>query len=90
LFALSFLESSMRALRQARDRVTATIGVPTSAAELALAGLTAAWIPIGRQPATETVLGSVELAAAAGIAAAIGATRVGRAYRSRRVSRARF
>src|SRR5262249_13202667 len=75
LFALAFLESSMRALRQARDRVTATIGVPTSAAALALAGLTAVWILIGRQPATETVLGSVELAAAAGIAAAIGATR---------------
>ena len=93
LFALAFLESSMRALRQARDRVTASIGVPTSAAALALAGLAAVWILTGRQPATETVLGSVELAAAAGIAAALGATRVGRAYRSRRsrrVSNARF
>ena len=90
LFALAFLESSMRALRQARDRVTATIGVPTSAAALALAGITCAWILTGRQPATETVLGSAELAAAAGIAAAMGATRVGRAYRSRRASRARF
>ena len=90
LFALAFLESGMRALRQGRDRVTATIGVPVSAAALALAGLTAVWILTGRQPATETVLGSVELAAAAGIAAAMGARRVGRAYRSRRASRAQF
>jgi hypothetical protein len=87
LFALAFLESSMRALRQARDRVTATIGVPMSAAALALAGLTAVWILTERQPATETVLGSVELAAAAGIAAVMGANRVGRAYRSRRSRR---
>jgi serine/threonine-protein kinase len=87
LFALAFLESSMRALRQARDRVTAAIGVPTSAAALALAGLTAVWILTGRQPATETALGSAELAAAAGIAAVMGANRVGRAYRSRRSRR---
>lgn len=89
LFSLAFLESSTRALRQARDRVTATIEVPTSAAALVVAALTANWIATGRQPAIETVLGSMELAAAAGIAAAMGATRVGRAYsrrRSRRVS----
>ena len=57
LFALAFLESSMRALRQARDRVTASIGVPVSAAILAPAGITCAWILTGRQPAAETLLG---------------------------------
>ncbi|WP_196810062.1 Hsp70 family protein [Mycobacterium sp. 360MFTsu5.1] len=84
LFALGFLESGLRALRQARRRAGAFVTVVISAASLAVVGLTAAWILTGRLPSTEALLGSTELAAASGVALSIAVGRAGRAKRGRR------
>lgn len=84
LFALGFLESALRALRQARSRTGATVTVVISTASLAVVGLTAVWLLTGRQPSTEALLGSTELAAASGVALSIAVARAGRANRGRR------
>lgn len=84
LFALGFLESGLRALRHARRRAGALVTVVVSAASLAVVGLTAVWILTGRQPSTEALLGSAELAAASGVALSIAVGRAGRAKRGRR------
>ncbi|HEX4588213.1 MAG TPA: serine/threonine-protein kinase [Mycobacterium sp.] len=89
LFAAAYLESYLRALRRGRNRLSSSLGVPISAAGLAVAVIGAVWILLGREPTVDTLVGSATLAAAAGITAASGAMRIGRKYRYRRSRRAR-
>jgi serine/threonine-protein kinase len=87
LFALSYLEATMRAMRQARSRVMGIIRMPLSAAALAVAVVAGVWVVSSREATLTTLAGSAALAALAGIAAAIGALRIGRSYRYRRSRR---
>ena len=84
----AYPESYLRALRRGRGRFSASIGLPLSAAALAVAIVGAAWVLMGREPTVATLIGSAAIAATAGIAATIGAMRVGRTYRYRRSRRA--
>jgi hypothetical protein len=84
LFAAAYIESSIRALRRGRSRVSASLTLPLSAALLGLAGVGAAWILTGFEPTRATVAGVAAVAGAAGVAAAVGAMRVGRRARYRR------
>lgn len=88
LFAAAYIESYIRALRRGRSRLSGSLGLPLSAAGLAVAVVGAAWVLLGHEPTLPTVIGSVAVAAAAGIAATVGAMRIGRKYRYRRRRRA--
>jgi len=89
LFAAAYVESYIRTLRRGRSRLSGSFGLPLSAAALAVAALGAVWVLLGREPTVATLVGSSAVAAAAGIAATIGAMRIGRKYRYRRSRRAR-
>ncbi|MFC9760506.1 serine/threonine-protein kinase [Rhodococcus jostii] len=93
LFSLAYLESFLRSLRRGRRRVSGMIGVPVSAGILAVSVVGGAWVLLGQQPTIATLVVSVVLAALAGVAAAIGASRIGlrrrRARSSRRTARVR-
>jgi hypothetical protein len=88
LFGLAYTESYLRALRRGRSRFSASIGLPLSAAALAVALVGAAWVLMGQEPTVATLIGSSALAATAGIAAAIGAMRAGQTAKYRRTRRA--
>jgi serine/threonine-protein kinase len=88
LFTLAYAESYLRGLRRGRSRVSASVGLPLSAAGSAVAAVGAVWVLLGHEPTVTTLVASAALAAAAGIAATIGAMRVGRAFRYRRSRRA--
>ena len=88
LFGVAYAESYLRALRRGRSRFSASIGLPLSAAALAVATVGAAWVLRGTEPTVATLIGSAALAATAGIAATIGAMRVGRTAKYRRSRRA--
>jgi serine/threonine-protein kinase len=88
LFAAAYVESYIRVLRRGRSRFSGSFGLPLSAAALAVAVVGAVWVLLGREPTIATLIGSVALAAAAGVAATIGAMRIGRKYRYRRSRRA--
>jgi hypothetical protein len=89
LFAAAFIESYIRVLRRGRSRFSGSFGLPLSAAALAVAVVGAVWVLMGREPTMATLVGCAALAAAAGIAATIGAMRIGRKFRYRRSRRAR-
>jgi hypothetical protein len=84
LFAAAYIESSIRALRRGRSRVSANLTLPLSASLLGLAAVGGAWILTGTEPTRPTVAGVAAVAGAAGVAAAVGAMRVGRRARYRR------
>jgi serine/threonine-protein kinase len=84
LFAGAYTESFVRALRRGRSRVTGYIGLPAGAAGLAVSVVGAVWVLLGREPTVNAIVGSAVLAAAAGIAATVAASRIGRKYRHRR------
>jgi serine/threonine-protein kinase len=84
LFAGAYAESFVRALRRGRSRVTGYIGLPAGAAGLAVSVVGAVWVLLGREPTVKAIVGSAVLAAAAGIAATVAASRIGRKYRHRR------
>jgi serine/threonine-protein kinase len=88
LFTLAYAESYLRGLRRGRSRVSASVGLPLSAAGSAVATVGAVWVLLGHEPTVTTLVASAVLAAAAGIAATIGAMRVGRTFRYRRSRRA--
>jgi serine/threonine-protein kinase len=88
LFSAAYLESYIRTLRRGRSRFSASFGLPLSAAALAVAVVGAVWVLMGREPTVATVVGCAALAAAGGIAATVGAMRIGRKYRYRRSRRA--
>lgn len=88
-FAAAYIESYVRALRKGRSRLSGSLGLPLSAAALAVAAVGAVWVLLGREPTVATLVGCAGLAAAAGIAATVGAMRIGRKYRYRRSRRAR-
>ena len=88
LFAAAYLESYLRGLRRGRGRISASVGIPLSAAGLAVTVVGAAWVLLGHEPTVATVAASAALAAVAGIAATIGALRLGRAHSYRRSRRA--
>jgi serine/threonine-protein kinase len=88
LFAGAYLESYLRALRRGRSRISASVGLPLCAAGLAVAVVGAAWVLLNREPTVTTLVVSATLAAVAGVAATIGAMRVGRTYRYRGSRRA--
>lgn len=83
-FAGAYAESFVRALRRGRSRITGYIGLPLSAAGLSVAAVAAFWVLLGREPTVNTIFGSAVFAAAAGIAATVGTSRVGRKHRYRR------
>lgn len=87
LFSAAYLESFLRSLRRGRRRYTASLGAPVVAAALAVAAVAAAWVLTGRPPTTAAVATTVVLAALAGAAAAVGAWRIGRHRRYRRIHR---
>lgn len=87
LFGVAYTESYLRALRRGRGKFSASIGLPLSATVLAVAIVGAAWVLMGREPTVATLIGSAALAATAGIAATIGAMRVGRSHNFRRSRR---
>jgi hypothetical protein len=89
LFSAAYVESYIRTLRRGRSRFSGSFGLPLSAAALAIAVVGAVWVLMGREPTVTTVVGCAGLAAAGGIAATIGATRIGRKYRYRRSRRAK-
>ncbi|MBI3223684.1 MAG: serine/threonine protein kinase [Mycolicibacterium cosmeticum] len=89
LFAASYIESYIRALRRGRSRISGIIGVPLSAAGLGVAVVGAAWILLGHEPTVTALAGTATLAAAAGFAATLGAMRIGYKFRYRRSRRAR-
>lgn len=84
LFAFAYLESFLRSLLRGRRRVTGSVGVPASAAVLAVG---AVWVLLGHQPTVATILVSAVLATAAGAVAVVGASGVGRTRRYRRAQR---
>lgn len=84
LFAIGYLESFLRAMRRSRSRVSGSVGAPIMAALLGAVAAVAAWIVLGREPTVVTVLTCTVVAGGAGLAAAIGALRVGRRRRLRR------
>lgn len=88
LFAFAYLESFLRSLRRGRARLTATAAAPVVAAVAGVGVVAAVWVLLGRQPSLPTVIGTALLAAGAGLAAAIGAERMGRLRRYRRAVRA--
>ena len=89
LFAIAYLESYLRALRRGRSRIVASVGLPVSAALLAVALVAAAWVVLGHQPTLTSVVTCAALGAAAGASAVVGGMRSGQASRYRRRRRAR-
>lgn len=89
LFAASYVESYIRALRRGRSRLTGVIGVPLSAAGLGIAVIGAAWVLLGHEPTVTAVVGTTALAGASGLAATFGAMRIGYRFKYRRTRRAR-
>ncbi|MGK2881312.1 MAG: serine/threonine-protein kinase [Mycobacterium sp.] len=87
LFAAAYVESYIRALRRGRSRVSASVGLPISTAILAVAVVGGVWVLIEREPTIATVASSAIVAALAGVAAAVGALRVGSRYRHLRARR---
>ncbi|WP_446226141.1 protein kinase domain-containing protein [Nocardia sp. IBHARD005] len=84
LFALAYLESFLRSLRHRRRRVSGGVGVPVSAGVLAVGMVGAAWILFGSAPTIATVVTAAVFGMLAGVAAAIGAWRIGQRRRYRR------
>ncbi|GAA4485606.1 hypothetical protein GCM10023094_40670 [Rhodococcus olei] len=88
LFAFAYVESFLRSLRRGRARISAMAGTPVVSALAGVGVVAASWVLLGRQPTVATVIVSAGLAAGAGLAAAIGAERMGRLRRYRRAVRA--
>ena len=84
LFAAAYAESLLRALRRGRSRFSGSVGLPAVAAAMAVAVAGGVWVLLGREPTVPTLGGAVVLAAASGIAATVGASRIGEKYRYRR------
>ena len=84
LFSCAYAESYSRALRRGDDRVTAVLGLTMSAAGLGLTVTAAAWVALGHQPTVTSLVTSVAVAAAAGLASAVAGRRAGEAIRLRR------
>ncbi|MFX0573621.1 serine/threonine-protein kinase [Nocardia nepalensis] len=91
LFAAAYLESNTRTLRRGHGGFANIIALSTSSALFAAAIAGAAWILLGTPATLPTLVVSATLAAAAGLAVAFGARRIGkRRYyirRGRRESR---
>ncbi|MEV0354959.1 serine/threonine-protein kinase [Nocardia sp. NPDC050697] len=87
LLALAYLESNFRALRRGRGALANSAGLVVSAAATAVAVAGAAWVLLGIQPTVPALALSALIAAGAGVAAAAGARRMGKRYRSLRGSR---
>lgn len=88
LFAAAYVESYIRALQRGRSRFSGSFGLPLSAAVLAVAVVGAVWVLLGREPTMATLVASAAVASAAGVAATVGAMRIGRKFRYRRSRRA--
>ncbi|WP_378738575.1 protein kinase [Nocardia brasiliensis] len=89
LFSLAYLESNMRRLRRGRGGVANSIGLAVSAGLLAVALVGAVWTLLEQPPTMATTAGSAALAAAAGLAASLGARRIGKRHRYLRRARRR-
>lgn len=89
LFAAAYIESYIRALRRGRGKLSGSVGLPISAAALAVAAVGAAWVVLGREPTVAALVGCAGLGAAAGVAATVGSMRIGAKYRARRARRRR-
>ncbi|MEV5834310.1 protein kinase [Nocardia sp. NPDC052112] len=88
LFGVAYLESNTRTLRRGHGGFANIIGLSASAAILAAAVAGGAWILRDTPPTITTLAVTAVLAAAAGVAAALGAQRIGKRRRLlRRVRR---
>jgi len=87
LFALAYAESFARALRKGRRTTTALVGLTAMGGLIGVALVGLAWVLGIRVPMVATVVVCVVLGAGAGLAAALGAKRVGRRRRFRRAQR---
>ena len=84
VIAGAYLEANLRVLRRGRDSVSAVLGVPLFAVGLSVAAVVAGWVLLGHPPTITTLAWAAGLAAAAGIAATIAASRAGRRSLDRR------
>lgn len=89
LFGVAYLESFVRSLVQGRRRISGSLGIPASTALLAATGVCAVWILKGHEPTPTALVSSATLGLVAGIAATVGAGRIGarRRLRARTTSR---
>lgn len=87
LFAIAYLESSLRSLRRGATEIGRGLTAACSAAALAVAAAAATWLAAGREPAPTVLATATACAAAAGIAASVAAARTGRRRRYRRALR---
>ncbi len=78
LFAVAYLESNTRTLRRGHGGFANIIGLSASSAVLAAAVSGAAWILRNTAPTLTTLSVTAVLAAGAGVAAALGARRIGK------------
>ena len=83
LFGVAYLESFVRSLVQGRRRISGSLGIPASTALLAATGVCAVWILKGHEPTTAALISSATLGLVAGIAATVGAGRIGARRRMR-------
>lgn len=84
LFAVAYMESYSRILRNGRNEISAKVGLPVAAAILAVAMVGVIWIAVGREPTAATVIGCAAIGAAAGVSGTIASLRHGAANRSLR------
>ena len=87
LFAVAYAESFARALRKGRKSTVALVGLTAMGGLIGVALVGLAWVLGIRVPMVATVVACAVLGAGAGLAAALGAKRVGRRRRFRRAQR---
>ncbi|WP_433623297.1 protein kinase domain-containing protein [Nocardia sp. CA-120079] len=87
LFAVAYLESNTRTLRRGRGGLANIIGLSASSVILSAAVAGGAWILRGTPPTSTTLAVAGVLAAGAGVAAALGARRIGKRHRFLRRAR---
>ncbi|WP_084509097.1 serine/threonine-protein kinase [Nocardia pseudovaccinii] len=87
LFAVAYLESNTRTLRRGHGGLANIIGLSVSSAILSAAVAGGAWILRDTSPTSTTLAVAAVLGAAAGVAAALGARRIGKRRRFLRRAR---
>ncbi|MFI7665905.1 protein kinase [Nocardia sp. NPDC049526] len=80
LFAVAYLESNTRTLRRGHGGLANIIGLSVSSAILSAAVAGGAWILRDTPPTSTTLAVAAVLAAGAGVAAALGARRIGKRH----------
>jgi hypothetical protein len=84
LFAIAYAESLLRSLRRGRRPRTATVGVAICGALVGAVAVLVAWVVGVKEPTPATLIAAAIAGAGSGIAAALGAARIGRRRRALR------